>query len=156
MAFFTDLGRFPEAIILPSQPVGGVWLRDYLPRKWQRTWPSVLPRHVDRKSSRLLPRNRASLISVCEFVGGGGGGGGGLNCEAKVQVLVVTPSPLFFLDVGHKTGNSGAVWYVSETFIADRFYDRFMSIPYDFDTYMRRCCKKMLRQCCNDAATVSR
>ena len=30
MAFFADLGRFPEAVILPSWPVGGVWLRDYL------------------------------------------------------------------------------------------------------------------------------
>ena len=40
----------------------------------------------------------------------GGGGGGGLNCEAKAQVLV-TPSPLFFLEVGCKKGgrNSGAV-----------------------------------------------
>ena len=36
----------------------------------------ILPRHVDRRSqSRLLPHNRASLISVREFVGGGGGGG---------------------------------------------------------------------------------
>ena len=26
------------------------------------------------------------------LVGGGGGGGGGLNCEAKAQVLVVTPN----------------------------------------------------------------
>ena len=45
--------------------------------------------------------------------GGGGGGGGGLNCEAKAQVLVVTPPPLFFLKVGRKRGgrNSGAVRY---------------------------------------------
>ena len=42
-----------------------------------------------------------------------GGEGGGLNCEAKAQVLVVTPSPLFFFEVGHKKGghNSGAVRY---------------------------------------------
>ena len=41
------------------------------------------------------------------------GGGGGLNCEAKAQVLVVTPPPLFFLKVGRKKGgrNSGAVRY---------------------------------------------
>ena len=40
--------------------------------------------------------------------------GGGLNCEAKAQVLVVTPPPLFFLKVGRKRGgrNSGAVRYV--------------------------------------------
>ena len=39
--------------------------------------------------------------------------GGGLNCEAKAQVLVVTPPPLFFLKVGRKRGgrNSGAVRY---------------------------------------------
>ena len=32
------------------------------------------------------------------------GRGGGLNCEAKAQVLVVTPPPLFFLKVGRKRG----------------------------------------------------
>ena len=44
----------------------------------------------------------------------GRGGGGGLNCEAKAQVLVVTPPPLFFLKVGRKRGgrNSGAVRYM--------------------------------------------
>ena len=36
----------------------------------------------------------------------GGGGGGGLNCEAKVQVLVVTPPSLFFLKVGRKRGGA--------------------------------------------------
>ena len=30
--------------------------------------------------------------------------GGGLNGEAKAQVLVVTPPPLFFLKVGRKRG----------------------------------------------------
>ena len=67
--------------------------------------PSILPRHVDRRSSRLLPHYR-----VREFVGGGGGGG--LNCDVKAQVLVVTP-PLFFLEVGRKKGgrNNGAVRY---------------------------------------------
>ena len=41
-------------------------------------------------------------------------GGGGLNCEAKAQVLIVTPPPLFFLKVGRKRGgrNSGAVRYM--------------------------------------------
>ena len=81
LGLFTDLGRFPEAVILPSRPVGGVWLQDYLLcfcKKWQHVHehPSVLPRHVNRTSSRLPPHNRASLILVCEFVGGGGGGGG--------------------------------------------------------------------------------
>ena len=41
----------------------------------------------------------------------------GLNCEAKAQVLAVTPPPLFFLKVGRKRGerNSGAVRYMHET-----------------------------------------
>ena len=47
---------------------------------------------------------------IREFVGGGGGGGGGLNCEAKAQVLVVTPSPLFFLE-GRKKGGFTAGQY---------------------------------------------
>ena len=63
------------------------------------------PRH---RSSRLLPHNRALLISVRNSWEGG------LNCDAKVQVLVVTPSHLFFLEVGYKKGgrNSGPVQYV--------------------------------------------
>ena len=67
--------------------------------------PLVLPRHVDQRSSRLLPHYR-----VRKFVGGGGE----LNCEAKAQVLVVTPAPLFFLKVGRRKGgrNSGAVRYM--------------------------------------------
>ena len=81
-------------------------------KKWQHVrgqqlfHPSVLPRHVDRRSSRLLSHYR-----VRELVGGGGGG---LNCEAKAQVLIVTP-PLFFQEVGRKKGerNSGAVRYIN-------------------------------------------
>ena len=67
--------------------------------KWQHVHgqqlfhPSILPRHVDWRSPHLLPYNRASFISVRECVGGG------LNYEAKAQVIVVTPSPLFFLEV---------------------------------------------------------
>ena len=36
---------------------------------------------------------------------------GGLNCEAKAQVLVVTPAPLFFLKVGRKKGGVTAEQY---------------------------------------------
>ena len=102
LAFFADLGRFPEAVILPSRPVGGVWLRDYLLCFATCTWPttlhpSVLPRHVDRRSSRLLPQYR-----VREFVGGGGG----LNCEAKAQVLVVTPPPPLFPESRSQKGEA--------------------------------------------------
>ena len=81
-------------VILPCcLAAGGRSLADLLcfPKKWQHVrgqqlfHPSVLPWHVN---SRLLLHNRASLISVREFMGGGG-----LNCEAKAQVLVVTPPP---------------------------------------------------------------
>ena len=52
-------------------------------------------------------------------MGGGGGGGGGLNCEAKVQALVVMPLPLFFLEVGCKKGgrNSRAVRYMYSVYV---------------------------------------
>ena len=93
------MGRHPAVV------AGGRSLATrLLYKKWQHgrgEHPSVLPRHVDRRSSRLPPHNRASLISVREFVGGGG-----LNCKAKAQVLVVTPSPLFFLEVGRKKGGA--------------------------------------------------
>ena len=55
-------------------------------------------------SSHLLLHNRASFISVHEFVGSGGGG---LNCEAKAQVLVVMPSPLFIF--GSRSQKGGDV-----------------------------------------------
>ena len=60
--------------------------------------PSVLPWHVDRRSSRLLPHYR-----VREFVEGGGGG---LNCEAKAQVLVVTPPPPLFPESRSQKGGA--------------------------------------------------
>ena len=70
--------------------------------------PSVLPRHVDRKSSRLLPHYR-----LREFVEGGGGGGG-LTARRKRKSSLLRPPPLFFLKVGRKRGgrNSGAVRYM--------------------------------------------
>ena len=69
--------------------------------------PSVLPRHVDRRSSRLLPHYRVRESR---------GRGGGLNCEAKAQVLVVTPPPLFPESRSQKGGrNSGAVRYTSNS-----------------------------------------
>ena len=67
--------------------------------------PSVLPWHVDRRSSRLLPHYR-----VCKFVGGRGGG---LTARRKRKSSLLCP-PLFFLKVGRKKGghNSGAVRYM--------------------------------------------
>ena len=43
-------------------------------------------------------------------------GGGGLNCEARVQVLVVTPPSLFFLKVGRKRGGVTAGQYGTSVF----------------------------------------
>ena len=69
-------------------------------KKWQHVrgqhlfHPSVLPRHVDRRISRFLPYYREYANSW----------EGGLNCAAKVQVLVVTPPPLFFPEVDRKKG----------------------------------------------------
>ena len=84
--FVTDPGRgqrhcaygSDHPLILPcSLAAGGRSLAAL--QKWQHVCgqqlfhPSVLPQLVDRRSYRLLPHNRASLISVREFVGGGGG-----------------------------------------------------------------------------------
>ena len=46
-----------------------------------------------------------------EYANSWKGGGGGLNCEAKAQVLIVTPPPLFFLKVGRKRGGVTAGQY---------------------------------------------
>ena len=108
-----------HVIMLCSLVAGGRSLAARLPavfcKKWQHVrgqqhfHPSVLPRHVNQRSSRLLLHNQASLISVRACMGEGGG----FNCEVKAEVLVVTPSPLFFLEVGRKKGghNSRAVRY---------------------------------------------
>ena len=47
----------------------------------------MLPRHVDRRSPPLLPRNRALSINYTNAWEGG------LNCEAKAQDLEVTLFP---------------------------------------------------------------
>ena len=103
----------------PAVAAGGRSLAARLPaKKWQHVrgqqlfHPSVMPWHVDRRCSLLLPHNRLSQYTNSWE------GGGGLNCEAKAQVVIVTPSPLFFLEVqcvtvGRKKGgrNEGAVRY---------------------------------------------
>ena len=104
LAFFTDLGRFPEAVILPSRPVGGVWLLCFA------------------KNGNMYVANNSSILQYChgmsiegvlvfyrttEYANSWEGGGVGLNCEAKAQVLVVTPPPpLFFLEVCRKKGGA--------------------------------------------------
>ena len=112
MAFFADLRRFPEAVILPSRPVGGVWLRDY-----QLCFSA--------KSGNMYVANNSSILQYCHGMSiegvlvfyrtiqstplrWRGGGGGGLT--ARKSSLIVTPPPLFFQAVGRKKGgrNSGA------------------------------------------------
>ena len=84
---FADFGRFPEAVILPSRPVGGVWLRDYLLCFATCTWPTTLPSFSTATawSSRLLPHYR-----VCEFVEGGG-----LTARRKRKSSLLRPPPSF-------------------------------------------------------------
>ena len=76
--------------------------------------PSVLPRHVDRRSSRLLLHNRASLISVREFMGGGGGG---LTARRKRKSSLLRPPPLLPGNRSQKGGghNSWAVRYTRKS-----------------------------------------
>ena len=116
MAFFADLGRFPEACRRGRWAESGYETTCYVlqhVRGQQLFHPSVLPRHVDRRSSRLLPHYR-----VREFVEGGGG----LNCEAKAQVFVVTPPPPFFLKVGRKGGGVTAGQYGSNIYAGSAAY----------------------------------
>ena len=91
--------------------------------------PSVLPRHVDRRSSRLLPHYR-----VRKFVGGRGGG---LTVRWKRKSSLLRPPPLFFLEVGRKKGghNSGAVRYM-------RGLHMYMRSP---QIYLRRCMHMYMR-----------
>ena len=81
------------------------------------TWPTTLPSFSTATACRSKEfsssTTQQSFVDLSTRIRGGGGGGGGVNCEAKVQVLDVTPSPIFFLEVGRKKGggsNSGAVW----------------------------------------------
>ena len=112
LGLFADLGRFPEVVIVPSRPVGGVWLRDYLLCFATCTWPTTLPSFSTATACRSKEFSSSTALQSTRIRGRGGEGG--LNCEAKAQVLVVTPPPLFFLKVGRKKGgrNSGAVRYM--------------------------------------------
>ena len=105
MAFFADLGRFPEAVILPSRPVGGVWLRDYLLCFATCTWPTTLPSFSTATACRSKEFSSSTALQSTQIRGRGeGGGGGGLNCEAKAQVLVVTPPPPLFAESRSQKG----------------------------------------------------
>ena len=106
MAFFTDLGRFPEASDSALHPAmyslaaGGRSLAARLPAMFcnmymaNNFYPSVLPWHVDQRSSCLLPHNRASLISVREIRPGGGGRGLTARQKRKSSLLR-PPLPIF-------------------------------------------------------------
>ena len=87
---------------------------------WQKTatctWPTTLSSFSTAMSCRSKEFSsctaQQSFIDLSTRIHGRGW----LNCEAKVQVLVVTlpPPPPFFLEVGRKKGghNSGAIRYV--------------------------------------------
>ena len=111
MAFFADLGRFPEAVILPSRPVGGVWLRDYLLCFATCTWPTTLPSFSTATACRSKEFSSSTALQSTRIRGRGGGG---LTARRKRKSSLLRPPPLFFLKVGRKRGgrNSGAVRYV--------------------------------------------
>ena len=91
------LRPWPEAVILPSRPVGGVWLRDYLLCFATCTWPTTLPSFSTATACRSKEFSSSTRNRTTEYANSWkGGGGGGLNCEAKAQVLVVTPPPPLF------------------------------------------------------------
>ena len=98
--------QYLHVILSCSHAAGGRSLAARLPAMFcQRLFhSSVLPRHVDRRSSHLLPHNRASLIPVCKFVGEEGGG---LTARRKCKSsLLCPPPPLFFREVGCKRGST--------------------------------------------------
>ena len=63
------------------------------------TWPTTLPSFSTAmacRSKELSPSiTQQSFVDLSTLIRGGG-----LNCVVKAQVLVVTPPPLFFLEVG--------------------------------------------------------
>ena len=103
----------------PAVAAGGRSLAARLPAMFCKKWrcvrgqqlfhPSVLPLHVDRRSSRLLPHYR-----VREFVGGG------LTARRKRKSSLLRPSPLLFLEVGRKKGGITAGQYGSSAYIISR------------------------------------
>ena len=113
MAFFADLGRFPEAVILPSWPVGGVWLRDYL-LCFATCTPTTLPSFSTATACRSKEFSSSTALQSTR-IRGRGGGEGGLTARRKRKSSLLRPPPLFFLKVGRKRGgrNSGAVRYIS-------------------------------------------
>ena len=114
MAFFADLGWFPEAVIVPSRPVGGVWLRDYLLCFATCTWPTTLPSFSTATACRSKEFSSSTALQSTQIRGRGGGGGGGLTARRKRKSsLLRPPPPPLFLKVGRKKGgrNSEAVRY---------------------------------------------
>ena len=118
MAFFADLGRFAEAVILPSRPVDGVWLRDYLLCFATCTWPTTLPSFSTATACRSKEFSSSTALQSTRIRGGGG-----LTARQKRKSSLLRP-PLFFLKVGRKKGghNSGAARYIAVALTAYATY----------------------------------
>ena len=88
-----------------SRPVGEVWLRDYLlcfAKMATCMWPTTLPSFSTATACRSKEFSFSTALQSFVDLRTQIRGRGGLNCEVKVQVLIVTPSPLFFLELGRK------------------------------------------------------
>ena len=107
---FADLGRFPEAVILPSQSVGGVWLRDYLLCFAKNGNMYVANSSILQYCHGMSIEGVLVFYRTTEYANSWEGGG--LTVRRKRKSLLLCP-PLFFLEVGRKKGgrNSGAVRY---------------------------------------------
>ena len=68
-----DLGRLPEAVILPSRPVGGVWLRDYLLCFATCAWPTSLPSVSTATACRSKEFSSSTALQSTRIRGRGGG-----------------------------------------------------------------------------------
>ena len=103
LAFFADLGRFPEAVILPSRPVGGVWLRDYLLCFATCTWPTALPSFSTATACRSKEFSSSTALQSTRIRGRGGGG---LTARRKRKSSLLRPPPPLFPESRSQKGGA--------------------------------------------------
>ena len=115
MAFFTDLGRFPEASDSAHHPAvysRSRWEESGCETALQKTATCTRPTTLPSFSTATACRSKEFSSSTAQqsFVDLSTrirGMGGGLNCEVKAQVLVVTPPPPLF--PGSRSQKGGGV-----------------------------------------------